>query len=351
MQARNGKQRLNPFDGVSPLMRLVLTGLVRGWLAVVLAIGLAAGPALAQNAPAIAEQPAAPSPPPVKPEAVPATPLLWKVTPGDGATGTLWLFGTVHLLPPNIDWARGAVLQALEQSDRLVMELTPQELASPTLAMGLRDRGLLPEGRSLRGLVSAKTYAAVLAHTARMGLPEQAVERMRPWLVGVLLSVGAARQVGFEEASGVDTRLPQLPQARDKPIDGLETADQQIALFANMTDQQSADMLDDTIDQIARPSRLFANMAAAWAKGDEKRLTRLVIDRSAKFKSAFDVIFVDRNRAWTPKLETEMARGGVTFVAVGAGHMLGADGLVRLLRERGHKVEQVQPAPRGASGR
>lgn len=175
-----------------------------------------------------------------------------------------------------------------------------------------------------------------------MGIPVGALEGQEPWIAALTLSVLPMMQAGYDPTSGVDRAVDGFAEARGKAMRTFETVDQQLGFFDTMAPELQRAMLLEAVEQAPEVAGMMAQMTNAWERGDIDMLTALVIaDTREDYPDLYDMIFVQRNNAWMLTLVGELQGAGVDFVAVGAGHLLGDEGLVAQLRARGYQVERV----------
>jgi hypothetical protein len=168
---------------------------------------------------------------------------------------------------------------------------------------------------------------------------------MRPWLAGLTLSLAPVMRAGYDPAAGVDRGVGEMGGGQGKKMRALETAEQQVDLLAGLSEPLQMQMLLGSIDEAARGATMVDALAAAWSQGDLETLAGLVNDDMRRtYPELFEVVFVRRNEAWVETLLQELEGSGTDFVAVGAGHLLGAEGLVERLRAEGVRVERVDRA-------
>lgn len=256
------------------------------------------------------------------------------------ADSTMYLYGTIHLRRPGGDWGGENAKAALASADELwtEMNMTPEtdaEVQQLVLALGLSAE------RPLSSRLTAKEYEQFSTVARTYGMAPEALNMMKPWLAALTLSMLPMMEAGYDPEAGVDeavtTQAGEGVRRR-----AFETAAQQIGFFANLSDEAQMQFLRDAIAEAAEGPAALDELSIAWERGDLAALERLVIDEfKAEAPEVYDVIFTQRNRAWTQTLMAELEGEGVDFVAVGAGHMLGEDGLVAMLRARGVSVERV----------
>jgi uncharacterized protein len=258
---------------------------------------------------------------------------------------TIYLFGTVHLRRPGAAWGGANAQAALAEADEVwtELELTPQS-QSEAAALIWRYGAAAP-GEPLSSHLSGAEQAQLAAAAARLNVPAQMFEGMRPWFAAMTLSLLPMMQAGYDPNAGVDSMIDAAADAAGKRRRAFETAEQQIQLFAGMSIEAQRQMLREAMAEEASADMEVDVLAEAWARGDLQTLQVEAIDEAqVQYPEVYATLIVRRNNAWVATLMEELEGSGVDFVAVGAGHMLGADGLVEQLRARGVSVERVRPA-------
>lgn len=269
-----------------------------------------------------------------------AHPGLWKLADADT---TIYLFGTVHILPDKFRWRDAAIDRALAASDSLTLELVldrdPGAVADSLMTLG-RAAGLPP----LAERVPAAKRAALAALVRDSGLSSQLLDGMKSWAAGVILIGAAMKQAGLATSadSGVEPQLTAQFRAAGKPIDGLETAAQQLGFFDALPEPAQRAFLLATLDDPAKARAEFDRMVAAWARGDVAAIERSFATDPEFTPALRDVLVRRRDQAWATVLARRLDRPGTSFVAVGAGHLAGPDSVQHMLALKGYKVIRVQ---------
>jgi uncharacterized protein len=276
------------------------------------------------------------------PEPQIATPALWEVHSPSGR-GKLLLFGTFHLLPKTTQWQSVLFDKKTKSVKKYVVELTEAEIKSPQSQQLLLSKGMLPADQTLDTLVGPELFAKVDAAGKSVGVPAAVLNRMRPWMASVLLGLQAAKAAGMEPGLGVEAVLQARAAKAKLPVVGLETIADQVEALAALDDDGARQMLEETAHELANADKLFANMLAAWASGDTAKLEAVFLSDMQSYPKAYDALLKQRNLRWLPKLEALLADGTSVLVAVGAGHLVGPDGIVSLLRAKGYDIRQAQP--------
>ena len=268
------------------------------------------------------------------------TPALYAVRDRDS---TIYLYGTVHVRPRGADWGNARVRAAIDESEEIWTELLMNpETDQQTQALAMRLGAATP-GRPLSSWLSPEENSALNAVTTRFGMPQGALEPLQPWMASLTLTLVPLLQAGYDPASGVDRSIDVYADAAGKNMRALETAEQQLSFFADLSPEVQREMLQEAISESENVATMIGEMSAAWERGDDEALQRAVIDDSREeYPELYQMLFVDRNNAWMTVLTREMEGSGVDFVAVGAGHIIGPDGLVAQFRARGYRVERVR---------
>jgi uncharacterized protein YbaP (TraB family) len=266
------------------------------------------------------------------------SPALYRVR---DSNSTMYLYGTVHVRPRGADWANARVRRAIDDSSEVWTELIMSPEADAQ-AQALAQRFGSAE-RPLSSWLNPEENARLNAASDRIGLPQGALEGLEPWAAALTLTVVPLMRAGFDPQSGVDRSIDAYADAAGKRMRALETAEQQYRFFESMSSELQHEMLMEAIDQVDEVATMIATMSRSWEVGDERGLARAVIEETrSDYPELYETLFVARNNAWMEELTREIEGEGVDFVAVGAGHVIGPDGLVAQFRARGYRVERVR---------
>uniref|UniRef100_B0T2H6 GumN family protein n=1 Tax=Caulobacter sp. (strain K31) TaxID=366602 RepID=B0T2H6_CAUSK len=267
-----------------------------------------------------------------------AEPALWAIKDKDS---TIYLFGTVHVLRPTTQWRSARIAKAFEAADDVVMEIEQPEDTATTRALMLKYG--VDRTTPLSSKLKPASYAKLQAAAQGMGFPPQALDVMRPWMAALTVSMTPLLQAGYDPESGVEKLLTAQAKAAGKPVSAFETMEQQVRFFADMTPAQETQLLESTLDEIDEGPAKIDALVAAWAAGDQAELKRQMIDEMRRdYPDVYKLLLVDRNHAWAEQLKAKLAGSGVSFVAVGAGHLTGPDSLQAQLAKLGIKAERVE---------
>ncbi len=267
-----------------------------------------------------------------------ADPALWVVKDDDT---TIYLFGTVHVLKPGLSWFDEAVRKAFDASGELVTEIggSPDPAAMQPLIL---KYGINMSGPSLTEKLPEAKRAAFAKAVAEMGVPLQAIDRFDPWLAATQLTMVAVAKLGYDPASGVEALLTAAAKESGKPLSGLETVEEQLSFFDSISEPAQIAFLVETIDQLDQAGPMLDTMVAEWAKGDAEGLAAVMNDGLKAAPELAKVLLADRNARWAEWIETRLAKPGVVFVAVGAGHLAGSESVQAFLTKRKLTAERIE---------
>ncbi|WP_286829497.1 MULTISPECIES: TraB/GumN family protein [Kordiimonas] len=266
-----------------------------------------------------------------------AAPALWRMADDDTE---IHIFGTLHMLEKGTTWANASITNAFGGADALVVELDDRELerAGPLFM----EAGKLPLGMSMRQIVGNGIYNDVQRLARQLDLQEDAFLNVRPWFAGMSLTVVSLTKMGYDPASGVDQALIGEALRLRKPILGIETAAQQVELFASLSPAQDKAMLVDALRQSSNIKAYMTELQSAWLDGDETTLDKLLNGELMDMNGLGDHLLYDRNQNWAIQLSHLMNKPGRFFVAVGTAHVVGEKSLIVFLTRQSLSVERVQ---------
>lgn len=270
------------------------------------------------------------------PKAAEAKPALWKLADEDT---TIYLFGTVHMLPEGVDWRSAALDQAVKASDTLVIETLINK--DPMGAAGVMMKlGVTPGLPPLIERVPAEKRPQLKALAKSTGVPLASLDRMETWAAGLTLLAVQFQKMGIDPSRGVEMALSRDYQG--KPIEGLETVEQQFGLFDSLSEDSQRKFLAGILDTPEQMKAEFGAMVAAWSAGDEKRMAATFDSETALSPELREVLMKKRNAAWSDWLAKRLETPGTVMVAVGAGHLAGRDSVQAMLKAKGLKTVRVQ---------
>lgn len=274
-----------------------------------------------------------------RPQPATARPALWHLVQGEREA---YLLGTLHVVPRDSRWLGPIITRAAARSDRLILEVTELEAERQTGAIFTRlgrASGLPPAVARLTA-EDADRLRALVARDPR-GL--HGIDGYKSWAVALLVNASAASRLSLSSDAAPERQLSQLFAEAGKPVAGLETIAGQLGLFDHLDEADQRRLLTQSVREADAASRLYGQLYAAWATGDLGRIETQFLAPLAAAPALRAVLVERRNARWAQQLDSELGRAGaVTFIAVGAGHLVGPDSLLAGMAARGWRIEQLQ---------
>lgn len=268
----------------------------------------------------------------------PARPALWKLSDADT---TIYLFGTIHVLPDKLKWRTPKLNAVIRQSDELVLEVADlgdrDKTADTFVKLGVSP-GLPPAIER----VPPDKRAGLEALIAKSKAPPAALDKFETWALAVTLAAGVLATLDLSPDNGVEKSLQAEFGAAKKPVAGLETTELQLSYFDRLPEATQRIFLVSMVDDAADAKTEFARMIRAWSTGDQEAIALTFDDEMKLTKDLTDVLLRQRNANWTAWIAKRMERPGTVMVAVGAGHLAGPDSVQTMLAARGLKVSRIQ---------
>jgi uncharacterized protein YbaP (TraB family) len=266
-------------------------------------------------------------------------PALWEVKDKDT---TVYLFGTIHLLPRDQAWRTPKFEKAVQGSQSLVLETlidsaNPQQIAGIMAALGFSS-GLPP----IADRVAPDKRPQLEAAIAKTQVPRAMFDRMETWAASFTLLGAQFQMLGVEGEQGVEAVLRKSFAASGKPVDQLETNQEQLSFFDRLPESAQRQLLEGAIEKPEAMKEQFSGMLKAWLSGDVKLIGQSFnrdLSGSPELKAA---LLTRRNYNWSQWIERRMARPGTVMIAVGAGHLAGDGSVQHYLESRGYKVKRLQ---------
>jgi uncharacterized protein YbaP (TraB family) len=263
---------------------------------------------------------------------------VWAVR---GAHNTVYLAGSIHMLPADEAALPPGFARSYADSARLVMELDLGKF-DPTAAMAwMMDHGALPEGTTLRGLLGERRYGRVSAAATGLGLPMAALDSLAPWVVGIEITDLAYVHEGYDPEQGVEEQLVRRAEKDGKPTAGLETMAEELSGLTELSSADQIRMLDQTVDDLKDIKSEMREVTSAWRHGNAAHLAALLSSEYNAFPALYKPLVTDRNRRWLPQVEELLKSNDNSLVVVGALHLVGQGGLLELLRKKGYTITQL----------
>lgn len=267
-----------------------------------------------------------------------AAPAIWTIEKPGG--GTITLFGTVHVLPPETKWRSADFDAAFSKADVVVLEVNFSRVDPSGLAQYMARNSLNPPGVTLSTLLTPEEKETVRTAAMSIGTPFETLEPLRPWFAGLQLTVAFALKQGFDPNSGVDRILEAEASKAGKVLDQFETAADQLGIFVNLTpEQEKAFLVLGSRDILQEPEALH-ELVRAWATGDQAVIDAIMNGAFEELPELADLLLTKRNERWVERITSAFMNDTNNYmIAVGAGHLAGDHGVPAMLRAKGITVQ------------
>lgn len=265
-----------------------------------------------------------------------AEPALWKVS---GGRSTVYLFGSVHLLPEGGFSVGGDLADALADADRVCLEIDPGATDEAATASITLARAVDAEGRDLFELLGDDADS-VREKAEDAGVPLEALSMFEPWFAGIMVSVMSLQAHGYDAQHGVEQVIEAEAKKDGKESCGLETLDGQLGMLDDLPANLQKEILMQAIDEASDIEAKVDPMIAAWRAGDERGLEHSVGDDFDDYPELADALIYDRNARWAGQVGEMLDGDENVLLVVGAMHLVGDRGLPALLEKRGYRVER-----------
>ncbi len=263
---------------------------------------------------------------------------MWEVRHADGPP--TYLVGSLHVLTPEYYPLDPVFDQAFSSSKVLLEEVNLDEMTNPATAVAMAGKAMLTDGRLLSELISPELYKQVITRAEKSGLPAVAIQRMKPWMVAVMLTVPALKEAGFDAALGVDKYFFDKAKKAGLEIRALETVAYQFDRLDQMTPALQEAMLKSVIADVDREIANTKIIARAWSRGEAATMEEELLAAVKESPELYDRLLVERNKNWVAPVERCLQEKTPCFLVVGAAHLVGPHSLVALLRAKGYSVNQ-----------
>ena len=270
------------------------------------------------------------------PAAAMALPPVWVVKDKDS---TITLFGSVHLLPPGIDWRPATLKSALAQADDVWFEAPMDAAGLAAASRAAEEHAYLPEGQHLLLMLSPKGRERLDRAAKTLDLEIDQLDRMQPWYAELVVQAAVFQKLGVQSSQGVEQQLWSGLPPKAKRV-ALETPAEQVGFFADAPQKDQVASLEETLGETGHAKQDYQDLLSAWLDGDVGRLYRHEVQPLRKSAPGlYARVVQQRNARWVAALLERLKGSGDTVVVVGMGHLVGPDGLPAQLRAHGYQVQ------------
>lgn len=262
---------------------------------------------------------------------------LWKV---QGKSTAVYLLGSVHVLKKE-DYPLPTPLEAAFSNSAIVaFETDIDAMEKPEVMMKMATKGMLPAGQTLHDQLSPAVYASFSNHVQKTGMPVAMFESFAPAMAAIALVALELRKMDLDPEQGLDKHFFAEARQREKKIVPLETIDFQIGLLTGFTRDEGELMMKSTLKDLDTMEKDFTELLTAWKTGNSGALEKLLNEAMEEAPVIYKRMVTDRNVTWLPRIEEWLNGKDPALVVVGAGHLVGKNGVIELLKKKGYRVTQ-----------
>ena len=261
--------------------------------------------------------------------------FMWKVEKGGT---TLYLLGSIHALKNEAYPLPPAIESAFKEVGVVVFEIDLDDMT--TAAIKMMSAGALEKGNTLEAVVGPEVWSDFENHVGELGFNPALYQGMKPWMAALTLAAFELTKHGYFATAGLDTYFSQRAEESGKKRLALETAEFQVSLFADLSPEQSLTFLRYTLEDLDTMIPELDQMYLDWRAGRVEQIEKALLEGFEEFPEVFEKMMVERNHAWMPQIEKLLNGDQDAMVIVGSAHLVGHEGVVNLLQEKGYTVEQ-----------
>jgi len=263
---------------------------------------------------------------------------VWVASSGNSK---VYLGGTVHLLRPGDYPLPEEFEQAYQDSQRLFFETDVSSMNDLAVQASMLQQLTYNDSRSLRSVLDEEAYNALSSYLASVGMPLMMMEKFKPGLVVSTLQILEFQKMGFTP-QGVDVYFSNRAISDAKVVGELESVQAQIDYIASMGEGNESEFILLSLDDLEEISTSMEDLVTAWRQGDMDTLSSLFVeDMRIESEELYNSLLLERNLNWLPAIEAMFQEDGTEFVLVGAAHLVGRDGLLSLLEDKGYEIRQL----------
>ena len=262
---------------------------------------------------------------------------IWKI---ESDSNTVYIMGSIHFLKETDYPLDDRFDTCFQDAENVVFELHYDSTQTPAFQQYTLLKAFYPEGVTFQGSVSDSTFASVKDKLLEFGMPIEKLNAFQPWFIAVTMLSLNLQKLGFDPKLGVDQHFFTMAKETQKNIIGLETPEYQLDLLATLGGDDQENFVIQTMDQFDEMESGFRDLVDAWKSGDLKKLNELLNKGFEEYPALKQSLLIDRNYNWLDEVIGYTKCNEDYLVIVGAGHLAGEEGLIKLLEAQGFTVER-----------
>lgn len=264
---------------------------------------------------------------------------LWKVK---GNKNTIYLMGSLHLMPKEGYPLDPVIYELLEKADTAVFEVDIDEAVGLPAQLYIMSKSQLEKGQKLTDVLTPEVYTACKNEFASLGGSIGMVQTMKPFFVGLTLSVLKMQKLGYNPELGIDKHIHSIAKKKGKGVKGLETIKEQFDMILSIAGKNESEYMQHTLDELQQIEVQLKDMYSSWSNGDIKKLDEMVLSSFKEYPEIKTLLLDKRNENWMVHIRSYLKQKKDYFIVVGAAHMAGDKGLVSLLSKAGFSCTQIK---------
>lgn len=272
--------------------------------------------------------------------------LLWEIT-GNDLEKTSYLYGTIHMIAKDDFFVTENTEKAIAETERMTFEINMEDMNNMGMMMSMMMNAFMKDGGSLKKLLTTEEYGMVKAKFDEIGLPIALFDKVKPMFTSMMTSMdmsGGNPMEGNGDVVSYEMEFMEKAKAQKMEMQGLETVEYQMSMFDSIPYEVQARMLVESVQVGETPegeTDQMAEMVNLYKTQNLNGLSKLISAEEGGMGDYEDILLVNRNKNWIPIMGEQM-KTKATFFAVGAGHLGGEQGVIRLLRNAGYTVKAMQ---------
>ena len=262
---------------------------------------------------------------------------LWEIKTD---RNSVYLLGSLHLMKKEAYPLSRAIENAYDNSEIIVFETDLDAMNEPAFQLKMMSAGMYPDGNTLSKNLPEKTYLLLKERLKELNLPAEQFDSFKPWFCATVISISELQKRGFDPAFGIDSYFLSKAKQDNKKLLFFETREFQLNLFTAMEELNQTLFLEQTLKDIEIIETMFPEIVKCWGNGDAKNLALIINKSLMEYPAIYERFILKRNNNWLSTIESFTEKGENVLIIVGTGHLVGGDGIVELLKNKGYKLKQ-----------
>jgi len=266
--------------------------------------------------------------------------LIYKI---QSDTNTVYILGSIHILAEEYYPLTRAFSYSYFNSQKVIFEIDPEILFSLSPNKTVENYHYFQDGNTLEKVLHRKTLKLLKKRVANMGLDFESINKLKPWAVNKIIGRSPLSTNDFRPDLGIEYYFYRLAKDAGKPTGGLETIEDQLDIDDKLPLRMQDKILRETltVSDSKETEKKFLHLVKNWHQGNFSELEHIIQEQKAKNLTYHNSLLTNRNKRWIPQIENFLLEDKNVLVIVGAAHLVGDDGLVALLTEKGYELERV----------